>query len=119
MVTRRPGPHNCCTSPARRVVVQQAEQSLAQLDRWIADEERREAERLRGKEARPPVPDWVVEVDIDIGAQRHPVTVHVGGCPMAGARRHAVDRDQAVRAIGAGVEACSHCRPDTELGLLE
>ncbi|MEU5900521.1 DUF6233 domain-containing protein [Streptomyces venezuelae] len=28
-------------------------------------------------------------------------------------------RDQAVRALAEGVGACSHCRPDTALGVLE
>ncbi|MFE7160554.1 hypothetical protein [Streptomyces sp. NPDC057636] len=38
---------------ARRIAVQQVEQ----IDRWIATEERREAERQRGEQARPPAPD--------------------------------------------------------------
>ncbi|MGW2556834.1 hypothetical protein [Streptomyces sp. NPDC001635] len=46
---------------ARRVVVQQATASLAQIDGWIAVEERRGVERRRGDEMRPPPPEWVVE----------------------------------------------------------
>ncbi|MGW1891347.1 DUF6233 domain-containing protein [Streptomyces sp. NPDC002004] len=90
---------------------------LERTRRWIADEERREAETRRGSRARPPAPDWLLEYGI--GEHRHPVTVHVGGCHMAGDRIHGVPRDQAVRAIAEGVEACAHCRPDTELGLLD
>ncbi|MFG2025386.1 DUF6233 domain-containing protein [Streptomyces sp. NPDC048825] len=30
-----------------------------------------------------------------------------------------LERDQAVRALADGIEACTHCRPDTELGLLD
>ncbi|MFE7400654.1 DUF6233 domain-containing protein [Streptomyces sp. NPDC057557] len=31
----------------------------------------------------------------------------------------AVTREQALQALVAGVRACTHCRPDTELGILE
>ncbi|WP_216373099.1 DUF6233 domain-containing protein [Streptomyces tailanensis] len=50
---------------------------------------------------------------------RHPVAVHVGGCHMAGKTVRGISREQAVRALAEGVEACTHCRPDTELGLLD
>ncbi|MFF3687510.1 DUF6233 domain-containing protein [Streptomyces sp. NPDC002187] len=62
------------------------------------------------------VPDWMLERGIGQGAP--PVAVHVGGCHMAGKRTETLERDQAVRALTDGVEACSHCRPDTALGLL-
>lgn len=96
----------------RRVAVQQ----LAQIDRWIAYEERRQAEQRRGEQARPPAPDWVLELGIGQGP---PVAVHVGGCYMVGKRWRAVDRGGALRALTEGVEPCSHCRPDTELGYVE
>ncbi|WP_037898135.1 hypothetical protein [Streptomyces sp. NRRL S-920] len=38
------------------------ERDLARTRRWIADEERREAERIRGLRARPPAPDWLIEL---------------------------------------------------------
>ncbi|MET7356621.1 DUF6233 domain-containing protein [Streptomyces mirabilis] len=38
---------------------------------------------------------------------------------MAGKRRRGVERDQALRALAQGVAACTHCRPDSELGYLE
>ncbi|MET7838918.1 DUF6233 domain-containing protein [Streptomyces sp. NPDC005356] len=90
--------------------------SAQQIDRWIATEERREIERRHGEQARPPAPDWLIEMGLD---GRDPVYVHVGGCHMAGKRSRGVDRDQALRAVTEGVPACTHCRPDTELGLLD
>ncbi|MGW6404525.1 DUF6233 domain-containing protein [Streptomyces sp. NPDC055134] len=97
---------------ARRIAVQQVEQ----IDRWIATEERREAERRHGEQARPPAPDWLIEMGL---GGRDPVYVHVGGCHMAGKRSRGVDRDQVLRALTEGVAACPHCRPDTELGVLD
>ncbi|MFG2525041.1 DUF6233 domain-containing protein [Streptomyces sp. NPDC048527] len=38
---------------------------------------------------------------------------------MAGKRSRGVERDQALRAVAEGVDACPHCRPDTELGVLD
>ncbi|KUM70713.1 hypothetical protein J7F01_39995 [Streptomyces sp. ISL-22] len=101
---------------ARRVVVQQAKAALSQLDRWIADEERREAERQRGVEARPPEPHWLIEQNL---SGRTPVYVHVGGCHMTGKRSKGATREQALRALTDRVDPCPHCRPDTELGLLD
>ncbi|MPY47189.1 hypothetical protein FPZ41_01455 [Streptomyces sp. K1PN6] len=92
---------------------------LADLQRtrqWIAREEQREAERRRGEERRPPAPDWLLQQSL---GGRHPVAVHVGGCHMAGKNVRGIGRDQAVRALTEGVAACTHCRPDTELGVLD
>ncbi|GAA5038627.1 DUF6233 domain-containing protein [Streptomyces siamensis] len=91
--------------------------SLTRVQRRIADIERREVERDRGRQARPQVPDWLLEVGI--GSERPPVAVHVGGCHMAGRRVRGIPRDQALRALTEGVDACSHCRPDSELGVLD
>ncbi|MFE0133333.1 DUF6233 domain-containing protein [Streptomyces sp. NPDC059037] len=102
---------------ARRVVEQQATRALAEIDRWIADEERREAEQARREEARPPVPDWIVERGIGHGGP--PIEVHRGDCGAAGKRRTAVNRDEARWELARGIRACIHCRPDTELGVLE
>ncbi|MGW5197384.1 DUF6233 domain-containing protein [Streptomyces spiralis] len=91
-----------------------------QLDRvrqQIADLERRETERQRGEQARPPVPDWMIEGGLNRDSPA--VYVHVGGCHMAGKRVRGVPRDVALRALAEGVDACSHCRPDAELGFLE
>lgn len=107
-------------SPSRLDVLRFLERvqlrDLERTRRWIADEERREAERLRGLAARPPVPDWILEMSL---GGRHPVAVHVGGCHMSGKRPRPITRDEAVRALAGQVEACSHCRPDTELGVLD
>ncbi|WP_432182064.1 DUF6233 domain-containing protein [Streptomyces sp. NBC_00063] len=97
---------------ARRIAVQQVEQ----IDRWIAAEERREAEHRHGEQARPPAPDWLIEMGL---GGRDPVYIHVGGCHMAGKRSRGVERDQALRAVTEGIDACPHCQPDTELGILE
>lgn len=69
------------------------------------------------RHAPPPVPDWVVEMSLTGTPQR----VHVGGCRMGGtqARTKPLARDQALRALTEGVEACGICRPDTDLGWLE
>jgi hypothetical protein len=89
---------------------------LDRTRRWIAAEERRETERQRGAQAQPPAPDWLIEIGL---GGRDPVYVHVGGCHMAGKRSLGVDRDQALRAVTEGIDACPHCRPDTELGVLD
>ncbi|MFB8101363.1 DUF6233 domain-containing protein [Streptomyces sp. NPDC056007] len=101
---------------ARRVVEQQAEQQLAQLDRWIADEERRETERQAGEARRAAAePQWTIGLTQD----GRPEEVHAPDCRMAGQRRRpTVTVDQAREALGQGVAACTFCRPDTELGLL-
>lgn len=89
---------------------------LRAVDTAITAAEQREAEHKRGEERRPPTPDWVVERGIGQGAP--PTEVHVGGCHMARNTR-SVTREQALQALVAGVRACIHCRPDTELGILE
>lgn len=89
---------------------------LERTRKWIAAEEQREAERIRGEQARPPAPDWLIEQGLD---GRASVYVHVGGCHMAGKRSRGVTQDQARRALHEQVDACPHCRPDTELGVLD
>ncbi|GHE84460.1 hypothetical protein GCM10014715_45630 [Streptomyces spiralis] len=102
---------------ARRVVVQQAAAALEQIDRWIAAEQRREAERRRGAEMRPPPPEWFIEVGLNKG---NVLAVHTGYCWDPGKRRRPVTRAEALDALTRlQVEACSKCRPDTALGVLE
>ncbi|MFI8535387.1 DUF6233 domain-containing protein [Streptomyces aquilus] len=93
------------------------ERDLARTRRWIAQEQRREAERQRGAAARPPDPDWLIEQSI--GRDAPPVYVHVGDCHMAGKRSKGVPRNVALRALGDGIDACPHCRPDSRLGVLD
>ncbi|MCX4704387.1 DUF6233 domain-containing protein [Streptomyces sp. NBC_01373] len=90
--------------------------NLAQVRQAIAAAEQREAERQRGIEHRPPTPDWMIQYSL---GGRHPLHVHTGGCHMAGPRPKGVTREAALRALADGVTACSHCRPDSELGFLE
>ncbi|WP_284049476.1 DUF6233 domain-containing protein [Streptomyces sp. YS415] len=45
--------------------------------------------------------------------------VHVGGCHMAGKRSKGVPRAEALRALADWVDPCPHCRPDSELGILD
>ncbi|MFJ5157019.1 DUF6233 domain-containing protein [Streptomyces sp. NPDC088353] len=91
--------------------------TLERVRQQIADVERREAEQRRGMEARPPVPEWILEQGLNRDSL--PVAVHVGGCHMAGKRWKGVPRDVAVRALTEGVQACGHCHPDTVLGILD
>lgn len=100
----------------RRVVEQQARASLRQLDRWIADEERRETERRQAEERRPPPPEWLIERGLDRSSL---LAVHTGDCWDPGKRQMPTTREQARDAIRQQVPACSKCRPDTRLGLLE
>ncbi|MEU9781447.1 DUF6233 domain-containing protein [Streptomyces phaeochromogenes] len=103
---------------ARRVLLQQTRASLAQLDRWIADEEHRNAERRRGEERRPPPPEWLLQRGIGTG--RPAACVHRGDCWAAkGVRVQAITEEQARRALHEDVAACAHCNPDTALGVLE
>lgn len=102
---------------ARRVVEHQAARQLALMDRWIADEERRETERQCRLGARQAAAEWAIERSLN---GRSTVYVHVGGCTGAGGRAKGVGREQAVRALTEeGVPACPLCRPDTALGILE
>lgn len=90
--------------------------SLDRVRAAIAAAEQREAETRRGKQNRPPAPDWLIEQSLNGG---RPVYVHRGDCHMAGKRSRGTSREQAVQALAAGVDACTHCRPDTDLGLLD
>ncbi|MDX3345952.1 DUF6233 domain-containing protein [Streptomyces sp. ME02-6987-2C] len=102
----------------RRVVEQQAGAALRQIDGWIAAEERREAERHRREEASPPRPEWLLQHGLN---PRNIDAVHTGDCWTAEGsdRCRPVSRDQAVEAIRHQVPACTFCRPDTALGMLE
>jgi hypothetical protein len=93
------------------------ERDLARTRQWIANEERREAEQRRGRKARLPSPEWLIEAGLN--PQGPPVFVHVGDCWMAGKRSRAVSREQARRALADGVTACRQCQPDAALGMLD
>jgi hypothetical protein len=91
--------------------------TLDEVRRAIATAETREQERQRGVEARPPAPDWLIELGLNRDAP--PVQVHVGHCWNAGKRHRGIRRDEALRALADGVKACGACRPDSELGFLD
>ncbi|MGW7825145.1 DUF6233 domain-containing protein [Streptomyces puniciscabiei] len=91
--------------------------SLDRVRQQIAAAEQRQVEQQRGERARPPAPDWLLELGLNRDATA--VYVHVGGCWNAGGRSKGVDRSTALRALTEGVAACPHCRPDTELGVLD
>ncbi|MER8030679.1 DUF6233 domain-containing protein [Streptomyces bauhiniae] len=91
---------------------------LEQVDTAIADAERQEAERQRGQQARPPAPEWVLQLGQN---PRNVEAVHVGDCPIPrkSRRTRGINRQQAFDALREQVPACSLCRPDTVLGLLD
>lgn len=82
---------------------------------WITAEEQRTAE-IAARRPPAPRPEWLIQRGID--THRSPVAVHTGDCGMAGKLTLPVTREQALAALGQGVEACGICRPDTELGVL-
>ncbi|MEW2266133.1 DUF6233 domain-containing protein [Streptomyces sp. NPDC047853] len=90
---------------------------LERTRRWIADEERREAERRRGIEEKPAPPDWLLEQGLNAGSP--PVYVHIGDCWNAAKRSKGIEQEQARRALADGVKACPHCRPDSALRMLD
>ncbi|WP_416476883.1 DUF6233 domain-containing protein [Streptomyces sp. LKA04] len=91
--------------------------TLDEVRATIARAEQREREVQQGRERRPPPPEWLLEQGLNRDSP--PVQVHVGGCWNSGKRSKGVTRDDAVRALAAGVRACSACRPDSALGFLE
>ncbi|MFE3577823.1 DUF6233 domain-containing protein [Streptomyces vinaceus] len=90
--------------------------SLDRVRQQIAVAEKQAAVEAARREP-PPPPPWLIEHSIGVG--RTPVRVHVGGCWDARSRCRPADRDMARRALVEGVEACTHCRPDTALGVLD
>ncbi|MFI5825377.1 DUF6233 domain-containing protein [Streptomyces rishiriensis] len=45
--------------------------------------------------------------------------LHAGDCYAAGKRRRPVDRGEARRLLADGLRACTHCRPDTHLNVID
>jgi hypothetical protein len=91
--------------------------TLDRVRQQIADAERHEQEKQRGEQARPPAPDWLLEMGLNRDSP--PNLVHEGHCHMAGKRSRGIGRTDALRWLAEGVPACSHCRPDSELGYLD
>ena len=89
---------------------------LRRIDAKIAAAEQRAREEAHGRRARPAPPQWVAE--LGIGDGRPPVQVHAGDCYAMGKRRRPVGRDEARRLLAEGLPGCTHCPPDTRLGIL-
>ncbi|MGW8702872.1 DUF6233 domain-containing protein [Streptomyces eurythermus] len=91
---------------------------VARIDAKLAQARQREAEQARAAAAREAErPAWLL--DYGLNRDREPAAVHVGDCRMAGGRSKGIDADTARQALAGGVRACTLCRPDTELGMLE
>ncbi|MFF7966782.1 DUF6233 domain-containing protein [Streptomyces sp. NPDC007903] len=92
--------------------------TLERVRAAITEAERRAAEQQRGQQVRPPAPEWVLQLGQN---PRNVEAVHVGDCPIPrkSRRTRSITREQAIDALGEQVPACSLCRPDTELGVLD
>ncbi|QBJ94527.1 hypothetical protein D0Z67_29325 (plasmid) [Streptomyces seoulensis] len=91
---------------------------VTRIDAKLTQARQREAEQARAAAVREAErPAWLL--DYGLNRDRPPVGVHVGDCRMAGQRSKGIDADVARQALAAGVSACTVCRPDTELGMLE
>ncbi|MFE4998845.1 DUF6233 domain-containing protein [Streptomyces mirabilis] len=84
---------------------------------WCGPSGGQEAQQEQGQKNRPQEPDRIVE--LGIGSGRPPIEVHMGGCYAAGKRRRPVPRDEARRLLTSGVRACTHCKPDAQLRILD
>jgi hypothetical protein len=87
----------------------QAARQLALIDRWIAEEERRQAERLRGEQVRRAMPEWLIQYGLN---RRNVDVVHTGDCWAAarsGRRCRPAIRQQALDALRRQVPACVQC----------
>ncbi|MFI8235006.1 DUF6233 domain-containing protein [Streptomyces sp. NPDC085900] len=98
--------------------MQQATAALSQIDGWIAAEERREAERRTGEGRWPPPPAWLIHYGLN---RANLDAMHTGEYWAAAksGRCQPVSREQALDALRQNVAPRVHCRPDTELGLLD
>ncbi|MEW2068615.1 DUF6233 domain-containing protein [Streptomyces sp. NPDC007346] len=91
---------------------------LGRIDQAIKQaEEEQKAQELKAQRKAAATPDWVVE--LDRGTHNPYADVHTGNCHMIGKRWKAITREQAAQLINQGGTPCTHCRPDTELGILE
>ncbi|WP_307167455.1 DUF6233 domain-containing protein [Streptomyces rishiriensis] len=81
------------------------------------DEKDRDRRPLAPVSRAPRAPGKTVE--LGIGAGRPPIQIHAGNCHMAGKRWRPVGRDEARRLLADDLRACTHCRPDTQLGITD
>jgi hypothetical protein len=92
------------------------ERDLSRTRRWIADEERRQAEKRVGEARRQPAPDFLIERGLD---RSNIVALHTGACWDPGKRVNPATRAQAIEALRQHVPACTRCRPDAALGIAD
>lgn len=91
---------------------------VERIDAKMARLREEQAQQAKAEERRiERAPEWIVELSIGQGGQ--PIEVHRGDCYAAGKRRRDITGDEARQKLVEGVRACTHCRPDTELGVLE
>ncbi|MER5871960.1 DUF6233 domain-containing protein [Streptomyces sp. NPDC002044] len=102
--------------PRLRTLVTYLRGELGRAERALTEAESVQAAAAR---RRPPAapPAWLVERGIGTG--RPAVRVHAGGCWDTGKRSAPATADQIRALLAEGVPACTHCRPDTALGVLE
>ncbi|MGA5421148.1 DUF6233 domain-containing protein [Streptomyces lavendulocolor] len=72
---------------------------------------------IQQRAAPPAPPPYRIQRSLD--ATRTPVRVHIGTCALAGRGAAGASAETARRALAEQVEACSVCRPDTELGIID
>ncbi|MER6196034.1 DUF6233 domain-containing protein [Streptomyces sp. NPDC001586] len=102
--------------PRLRTIVTYLRNELGRAERALAVAEEREAALAR-RSALPEPPAWVVEQGI--GAGQPPVSVHAGDCWDRGKRWRPLSAEEARRVLVGGVPPCTHCRPDTALGMID
>lgn len=91
---------------------------LERIDKKIASLKTEQTQQAQAEVRRiEQAPEWMVELSIGQGGA--PIEVHRGDCYAAGKRRRGITREEARQKLVEGVRACTHCRPDTELGVLE
>ncbi|MFF6954687.1 DUF6233 domain-containing protein [Streptomyces iakyrus] len=61
-------------------------------------------------------PEWLIERGLD---RNNTVAVHTGECWDPGKRAKPATRAQAIEALRHQVPACTKCRPDTALGIVD
>lgn len=88
---------------------------LQRIEAAIAEAEATEQRQQQAARLVPPCTGWKLQRGID--RDRTPMSVHQADCGLGSGPT--ITRDQALRLLADGVEACAVCRPDVELGVLE
>ncbi|KOV31997.1 hypothetical protein ADK97_24130 [Streptomyces sp. H021] len=99
-----------------RTIVTNVRYELGRAEGALAAAEQRAAAAAQ----RSPLPEpsaWVIEHGIGDGWT--PVSVHAGDCWDRGKRWRPLGAEEARRALPKESRACTHCRPDTALGVID